>query len=95
MSKISIYLLITPARNEAHSIELDIKSALAQVVRPLKWVIVSDGSADERDVIVSKYAAEHHTLFVQFRHKFRSSICRESPDTSLLPRPKMKLASCS
>jgi glycosyltransferase involved in cell wall biosynthesis len=95
MSRIPIYPLITPARNEAQSIELTIKSVLAQTVRPLKWAIVSDGSADETDVIVSKYAAEHHTLFVQFGHKFRSSICRESPDTSLLPRPKTKLASFS
>ena len=53
------YVLITPARNEAQFIELTIKSVVAQSVRPLKWVIVSDGSTDGTDEIVSKYAAQH------------------------------------
>jgi len=53
------YVLITPARNEAAFIELTIKSVVAQTVRPLKWVIVSDGSTDGTDDIVGKYAAEH------------------------------------
>src|SRR3954467_3357885 len=52
-------VLITPARNEAAFIELTIKSVIAQSVRPLRWVIVSDGSTDGTDEIVRKYAAEH------------------------------------
>src|SRR2546426_9059646 len=53
------YVLITPARNEAKFIELAIKSVVGQTVRPAKWVIVSDGSTDGTDNIVSKYAAQH------------------------------------
>jgi len=53
------YVLITPARDEAQFIELTIKSVVAQRVRPLKWVIVSDGSTDGTDEIVGNYAAEH------------------------------------
>jgi len=53
------YVLITPARNEAGLIELTIRSVVAQTVRPLKWIIVSDGSTDGTDDIVGKYAAEH------------------------------------
>lgn len=53
------YVLITPARDEADFIELTIKSVIAQTVRPVKWVIVSDGSTDGTDEIVKKYAAEH------------------------------------
>jgi len=53
------YVIVTPARNEADYIERTIKSVLAQSVRPLKWVIVSDGSTDGMDDIVRKYAAEH------------------------------------
>jgi poly-beta-1,6-N-acetyl-D-glucosamine synthase len=56
---LSKYVLITPARNEAESIELTIQSVVAQTIQPLRWVIVSDGSTDETDNIVSKYAAEH------------------------------------
>jgi biofilm PGA synthesis N-glycosyltransferase PgaC len=51
------YALVTPARNEAQFIELTIKSVVAQTVRPVKWVIVSDGSTDGTDLVVSKYAA--------------------------------------
>src|SRR5467141_784957 len=53
------YVLITPARNEEKFIELTIESVVAQTVRPLKWVIVSDGSTDGTDEIVRKYAADH------------------------------------
>jgi biofilm PGA synthesis N-glycosyltransferase PgaC len=53
------YALVTPARNEAQFIELTIKSVVAQTVRPVKWVIVSDGSTDGTDLVVSKYAAEY------------------------------------
>jgi glycosyltransferase involved in cell wall biosynthesis len=50
------YVLITPARNEAQFIELAIKSVIAQTVRPLKWIIVSDGSTDGTDEIVNRFA---------------------------------------
>lgn len=49
------YVLITPARNEEAFIEQTIKSVIAQTVRPQKWVIVSDGSTDRTDEIVSRY----------------------------------------
>ncbi len=59
MSSLPKYVLITPARDEAQFIELTIKSVLAQTVRPIRWVIVNDGSTDGTDAIVSKYAAEY------------------------------------
>jgi len=53
------YVLITPARNEAEFIELTLKSVVSQTVRPIKWVIVNDGSSDSTVDIVEKYAADH------------------------------------
>jgi biofilm PGA synthesis N-glycosyltransferase PgaC len=53
------YVLITPARNEAAFIEKTILSVISQTERPLKWVIVSDGSTDGTDEIVAGYAAQH------------------------------------
>ncbi len=53
------YVLVTPARNEAKFIEQTLQSVVAQTVRPEKWAVVSDGSTDGTDDIVSKYAAEH------------------------------------
>src|SRR5215467_3852507 len=57
MQALPTYVLITPARDEAQFIELTIKSVVAQSVRPLKWVIVSDGSTDGTDDIVARYAS--------------------------------------
>ena len=53
------YILITPARNEADYIELTLKSVVAQTVKPLKWIIVNDGSTDNTGEIVSRYAAAY------------------------------------
>lgn len=51
------YVLITPARNEADFIGLTLRSVAAQTVKPLRWVIVSDGSTDGTDEIVREFAA--------------------------------------
>jgi biofilm PGA synthesis N-glycosyltransferase PgaC len=56
------YVLITPVRDEVRFIELTIKSVVEQTVRPLKWVIVSDGSTDGTDDIVSKYVSENRWI---------------------------------
>jgi glycosyltransferase involved in cell wall biosynthesis len=56
------YVLITPARNEAGMIEAVITSVLRQTVRPLRWVIVSDGSTDGTDELVKKYASQHEWI---------------------------------
>jgi glycosyltransferase involved in cell wall biosynthesis len=53
------YALITPARNEAKLIEGAIRAVAAQTVLPARWVIVSDGSTDGTDEIVSRYASQH------------------------------------
>ena len=62
MLKLPSYVLVTPARNEAHFIESTIKSVVAQTIRPLRWVIVSDGSTDGTDEIVSRYAVAHEWI---------------------------------
>lgn len=59
MPKLVTYVLITPARNEAQFIELTLKSMIRQTHRPLKWVIVSDGSTDGTDDIVRKYMSDN------------------------------------
>ncbi len=53
------YVLITPARNEEAFIELTIQSMIQQTVRPIKWIIVSDGSTDRTDEIAKRYAASN------------------------------------
>ena len=54
--------LITPARNEATFLRETIESVVAQDIRPVRWVIVSDGSTDGTDEIVKEYAAQHNWI---------------------------------
>lgn len=56
------YVLVTPARNEARFIESTIQAVIAQTMRPLRWAIVSDGSTDGTDEIVSRYTAQHNWI---------------------------------
>jgi len=65
------YVLITPARNEADHIEKTLESVIAQTIRPVAWVIVSDASTDGTDEIVRRYAEAH--AFITF-------VRRESSD---------------
>jgi glycosyltransferase involved in cell wall biosynthesis len=53
------YLLITPAKNEATFIALTIRSVISQTVRPVRWVIINDGSTDRTGEIVEGYARKH------------------------------------
>ena len=49
------YVLITAARNEDAFIERTIQSVVTQTILPIKWLIVSDGSTDNTDKIVTSY----------------------------------------
>jgi len=51
--------LITPARNEAERIEETLKAVSCQSLQPVKWIIVSDGSTDGTDEIVSRYCHKY------------------------------------
>lgn len=57
------YTLVTPARNEAAFLPDLLNSVVAQSVRPLRWVIVSDGSTDETDELVTKASTKY--TFIQ------------------------------
>jgi biofilm PGA synthesis N-glycosyltransferase PgaC len=56
------YLLITPTHNEEAFIELTIRSVVGQTVRPVRWLIVSDGSTDRTDDIVRRYTEQHEWI---------------------------------
>ena len=56
------YVLITAARNEEAYIEKTLAAVVSQTVLPQKWVIVSDGSTDRTDEIVSEYAKKYNFI---------------------------------
>lgn len=53
------YVLVTPARNEEAFIGATIRSVVSQIIKPERWVIVSDGSTDRTDEIVKGFVREH------------------------------------
>jgi len=57
-------ILITPARDEAPLIERTIQSVVSQTVRPIRWIVVNDGSTDETGAIARRYAALHDWIDV-------------------------------
>lgn len=57
------YVLLTAARNEELHIEKTLESVLSQTIRPVRWVIVSDGSTDRTDEIVRRYAERFPNVF--------------------------------
>ena len=58
------YVIVTPARDEDAYIENTINAVIQQTILPLKWFIISDGSTDNTDVIVKKYADDSD--FIEF-----------------------------
>jgi len=62
MTSLLKYVIVTPARNEGDHIGLTLASVVKQTILPIKWVIVSDGSTDNTDEIVQKYAAEYQWI---------------------------------
>jgi poly-beta-1,6-N-acetyl-D-glucosamine synthase len=50
------YVLVTPARNEERFIRATIEAVCAQTIRPLRWIIVDDGSTDRTGDIADEYA---------------------------------------
>lgn len=67
MKKDRAYILITAARNEEDYIQNTIECVLSQTIKPIKWVIVSDGSIDQTDDIIKKYSEKYN--FITFIKK--------------------------
>jgi hypothetical protein len=57
--KLPRYALISPVRDEEAFIEATLRAVVAQTVRPVIWLIVSDNSRDRTDAIVQDYARRH------------------------------------
>ena len=53
------YVIISPVRNEGRFIDRTLRSVTAQRSRPVRWIIVNDGSTDDTEQIVQSYARHH------------------------------------
>ena len=55
----TVYVVITPIRDEEEYLPLTIASMCAQTVKPLKWVLVNDGSRDRTGALIDEAAAKN------------------------------------
>ena len=53
------YVLVTPAKNEEKYIKNTLNSVTSQTILPKRWIIVSDGSTDGTDGIVTDYCSKY------------------------------------
>jgi poly-beta-1,6-N-acetyl-D-glucosamine synthase len=53
------YVLITPVKDEASTIETTIQSVINQTILPVEWIIVSDNSTDKTEEIINRYEKSH------------------------------------
>jgi len=54
-----MYLIISPVRDEDRNIEKTLQSVIRQTHKPLKWIIVDDGSTDGTVDIVENYCQDY------------------------------------
>lgn len=55
----STYLVITPVKDEEKHVEYTLQSMVRQSLKPVRWVIVDDGSNDRTAEIIERYAKNH------------------------------------
>jgi poly-beta-1,6-N-acetyl-D-glucosamine synthase len=61
------YIIIAPVRNEEAHLRETIESVAAQTVRPIRWIIVDDGSTDRTPQIADDAARTHDWITVVHR----------------------------
>ncbi len=52
-------VIVTPTRDEERTVERTLRSMIAQTIRPLRWVLVNDGSTDRTKEIIERHVREH------------------------------------
>ena len=61
------YIIISPVRDEVKTIQLSLDSVLSQTVKPVKWVIIDDGSTDGTEKILDEYSKKHGCIHLVSR----------------------------
>lgn len=53
------YLVISPVKDEERHVEHTLQSMVHQTVKPVRWLIVDDGSSDRTPEIIQRYQRNH------------------------------------
>ena len=63
------YVVITPAYNEERYIRYPLESMVRQTLKPVKWIIVDDGSNDGTAGIIKAMAGKHGWMLYHYNKK--------------------------
>ena len=63
------FIIITPCYNEQEYIEFPLNSVIKQTIKPLRWLIVDDGSTDNTARIIKGYAERYSFIEYYYRKK--------------------------
>jgi hypothetical protein len=58
------YIVISPVKDEEKHVRLTLDSMVSQSVKPVRWIIVDDGSRDRTGEILESYQREHSFISV-------------------------------
>lgn len=58
------YVVISPVRNEEDYIQLTLDSVISQTIKPIKWIIVDDGSQDKTAQIAQRYLNKFSWIYL-------------------------------
>ncbi len=66
LNKNPSYIILTPCFNEEKLITYPIESVIAQTIKPLKWIIIDDGSTDSTAKIIKNYSKKYK--WIEYLH---------------------------
>jgi glycosyltransferase involved in cell wall biosynthesis len=58
------YIVISPVKDEERHVEHTLRSMANQTVKPVKWIIVDDGSSDRTPSLIEQYRTENDFIQV-------------------------------
>jgi glycosyltransferase involved in cell wall biosynthesis len=58
------YLVVTPVKDEERYVEHTLRSMASQTIKPVRWIIVDDGSSDRTPDLIESFAQKHGFIHV-------------------------------
>ena len=56
------FIVITPVKNEEKYFQFIADSMLSQSIKPIKWIVVDDGSTDNSAKLIKSYSMQHNWI---------------------------------
>lgn len=63
------YVVITPVKDEEKHVQRTLEAMVHQTVKPVRWIIVDDGSTDQTPEILARYAQSNSFITVVTRDR--------------------------